>query len=89
MQQSPGGSIAVRADRAAFFVSDSTGITAETLGNALLANFPGVTFARRTISFVDSPRDAVNVVYLNGWYRSIPLRRVVSVPDGLRVNASC
>lgn len=62
MQQSPGGSIAVRADRAAFFVSDSTGITAETLGNALLANFPGVTFARRTISFVDSPRDAVNVV---------------------------
>jgi regulator of PEP synthase PpsR (kinase-PPPase family) len=40
--------------RAAYFVSDSTGITAETLGSALLANFPGITFERRTVPFVDS-----------------------------------
>ncbi|GAA5038844.1 pyruvate, water dikinase regulatory protein [Microbacterium fluvii] len=39
--------------RAAFFVSDSTGISAETLGSALLANFPGVGFTHRTIPFVD------------------------------------
>ncbi|KZE33001.1 pyruvate, water dikinase regulatory protein [Microbacterium sp. T32] len=39
--------------RPVFFVSDSTGITAETLGNALLANFPGTRFERRTIPFVD------------------------------------
>lgn len=39
--------------RPVFFVSDSTGITAETLGSALLANFPRVAFDRRTIPFVD------------------------------------
>lgn len=40
--------------RDAYFVSDSTGITAETLGSALLANFPGVRFRRHTVPFVDS-----------------------------------
>ena len=48
--------------RAAFFVSDSTGITAETLGSALLANFPGVPFRRHTIPFVDTVEGARNVV---------------------------
>ncbi len=48
--------------RAAYFVSDSTGITAETLGSALLANFPGVTFHRHTIPFVDTAEGARNVV---------------------------
>lgn len=48
--------------RAAYFVSDSTGITAETLGNALLANFPGFTFVKHTIPFVDTVRGAANVV---------------------------
>lgn len=47
--------------RAVFFVSDSTGITAETLGSALLANFPGARFDRHTIPFLGSvtPVDAV------------------------------
>ena len=44
--------------RAAFFVSDSTGITAETLGSALLANFPGLPFSRHTIPFVDTVEGA-------------------------------
>jgi regulator of PEP synthase PpsR (kinase-PPPase family) len=44
--------------RAAFFISDSTGITAETLGSALLANFPGVPFTRHTIPFVDTVEGA-------------------------------
>jgi len=48
--------------RAVFFVSDSTGVTAETLGSALLANFPGVTFARETVPFVDSVAKAQRVV---------------------------
>jgi len=48
--------------RAVYFVSDSTGITAETLGNALLANFPGYAFQRHTIPFVDTPTGAANVV---------------------------
>src|SRR6188472_56231 len=48
--------------RIAYFVSDSTGITAETLGSALLANFPGVRFQRHTIPFVDTVNGARNVV---------------------------
>lgn len=48
--------------RGAYFVSDSTGITAETVGNALLANFPSVGFVRHTIPFVDTIEGARNVV---------------------------
>lgn len=48
--------------RVAYFVSDSTGITAETLGSALLANFPTVGFERHTVPFVDSVEDARRVV---------------------------
>lgn len=48
--------------RIAYFVSDSTGITAETLGSALLANFPSVSFERHTIPFVDTVVGARNVV---------------------------
>lgn len=47
--------------RTAFFISDSTGITAETLGSALLANFPGVPFGRHTIPFVDTVEGALTV----------------------------
>ena len=50
-----------RAVRAAYFVSDSTGITAETLGNALLANFPGMVFVKHTVPFVDSVDTATTV----------------------------
>ncbi len=50
------------APRPVYFVSDSTGVTAETLGNALLANFPGVSFRRRTIPFVDTAAGAEAVV---------------------------
>lgn len=56
----PGGTID---SRAAYFVSDSTGITAETLGSALLANFPGAIGARHTIPFVDSVDGARQVVW--------------------------
>lgn len=47
--------------RAAYFVSDSTGVTAETLGNALLANFPGIRFVKHTIPFVLTDGDARSV----------------------------
>lgn len=50
------------ATRAAYFVSDSTGVTAETLGNALLSNFPGIRFAKHTIPFVLTEADAQSVV---------------------------
>ena len=36
----------------AFFLSDSTGITAETLGNTLITQFPEQHFERHTVPFI-------------------------------------
>ncbi len=40
--------------RTAFFISDSTGITAETLGRSLLAHFDSVQFTPVILSYVDN-----------------------------------
>lgn len=40
--------------RTAFFVSDGTGITAETLGHSMLSQFRGVEFAQVTLPYVQS-----------------------------------
>ncbi|MDQ1060837.1 regulator of PEP synthase PpsR (kinase-PPPase family) [Arthrobacter globiformis] len=45
-----------------FFLSDSTGITAETLGNTLLTQFPGRPLERRTIPFITTVEQAHEVV---------------------------
>jgi regulator of PEP synthase PpsR (kinase-PPPase family) len=45
-----------------FFVSDGTGITAETMGNALLIQFPGLAFDRTLIPFISSVEEAREVV---------------------------
>ena len=45
-----------------FFLSDSTGISAETMGNALLLQFPEVPFERTTIPFISTVEDAARVV---------------------------
>ncbi|HET9873954.1 MAG TPA: kinase/pyrophosphorylase [Propionibacteriaceae bacterium] len=53
------------ADRPAvpvFFLSDSTGISAETMGNALLIQFPFLRFERRLIPFINSLEEARKVV---------------------------
>lgn len=47
--------------RQVFFVSDSTGITVETLGNALLSQFDHVEFVTTTIPFVTDASHADNV----------------------------
>lgn len=44
-----------------FFVSDSTGISAETMGNALLLQFPDLTFERHLMPFVTSVQEARKV----------------------------
>ncbi|WP_304502220.1 pyruvate, water dikinase regulatory protein [Brachybacterium sp. FME24] len=44
-----------------FFISDSTGISAETMGNALLIQFPSVPFERTLIPFVRSVEEARGV----------------------------
>src|SRR5680860_1111365 len=45
-----------------FFLSDSTGISAETMGNALLIQFPGLRFERTVIPFISSVKEARAVV---------------------------
>ena len=55
--------------RTAFFISDGTGITAETLGNSLLAQFDSIEFERITLPYIDSIEkaliavDQINAVY--------------------------
>lgn len=41
-------------NRAVFFISDHTGITAETLGRGLLSQFPDFRFERTTLPFLDT-----------------------------------
>lgn len=45
-----------------FFLSDSTGISAETMGNALLIQFPQLRFERTVIPFIASVEEARDVV---------------------------
>ena len=52
--------------RAVFFVSDGTGITAETLGQTLLTQFDGVEFQTTTLPFINSADRARQTVdYIN------------------------
>lgn len=48
--------------REVFFVSDGTGITAETLGNTLLTQFEAVSFRKTTLPFINSVDKARNTV---------------------------
>ena len=45
-----------------FFLSDSTGISAETMGNALLIQFPDTLFERTLIPFITTVEEARRVV---------------------------
>ncbi len=45
-----------------FFLAGGTGISAETLGNLMLQQFPSVTFARNKIPFITSVDQARDVV---------------------------
>ena len=46
------------AKRTVFFVSESTGITAETLGHSLLSQFPHIEFTYLQRSFIDTEKKA-------------------------------
>jgi regulator of PEP synthase PpsR (kinase-PPPase family) len=46
--------------RSVFFISDGTGISAETLGHSLLAHFSGVEFHQVRMPFIDSVEKARN-----------------------------
>ncbi|HTA64741.1 MAG TPA: pyruvate, water dikinase regulatory protein [Xanthomonadaceae bacterium] len=52
-------------DRLVFYISDGTGITAETIGHSLLTQFEGIRFHTQRFSFVDSEdkaRDALRQI---------------------------
>ncbi len=48
----------VQADRTVFFVSDGTGITAETFGHSILSQFEGLQLRQVRLPFIDSPEKA-------------------------------
>jgi regulator of PEP synthase PpsR (kinase-PPPase family) len=48
--------------RTVFFVSDRTGITAETLGNTLLTQFDGIEFRKTTLPFINTAERAQQAV---------------------------
>lgn len=50
------------AKRSVFFVSDRTGITAETLGHSLLTQFDGAEFRHETLPFLDTEEKAEKAV---------------------------
>lgn len=49
-------------ERAVFFLSDQTGVTAETLGHSLLTQFDGQVFRQVTLPFIDSEDKAREAV---------------------------
>src|SRR3546814_10871891 len=52
--------------RSFFFVSDGTGITAETLGNTLLTQFEALEVEKTTLPFINSAERARSIVdYIN------------------------
>ena len=48
--------------RSAFFISDGTGITADTLGQSLLAQFETINFTKLTRPYIDSVEKARAIV---------------------------
>ena len=87
-------------ERVVFFVSDTTGVTAETLGHSLITQFSGQKFRQLTLPFVDSvdkAREAaatINAAYAAGAHRPIvfstlvqpDVRAIVRESDGLHLD---
>ena len=48
--------------RTAFFISDSTGITAEVMGESLLSHFREIDFNRHSLPYIDSEKKAIYAV---------------------------
>lgn len=64
--------------RSAFFISDGTAITAETLGRSLLSQFGDVKFDIKIIPYVDTPELALDAVKrINESYRLSGLKPLV------------
>ncbi len=65
-------------ERAVFFLSDQTGVTAETLGHSLLTQFNGQHFRQLTLPFIDSEDKAREAVArINEVGDSMQLRPII------------
>lgn len=65
-------------DRTVFFLSDQTGVTAETLGHSLLTQFNGQNFQQITLPFIDSEDKARSAVKkINDTAARTPLAPIV------------
>lgn len=62
MEEPSSGPVTPGARTPVFFVAGGTGISAETLGNLLLAQFAGLSFTRRKIPFITTVEQAQRVV---------------------------
>lgn len=54
--------VSIMSERTVFFLSDQTGVTAETLGHSLLTQFDGQDFRQVTLPFIDSDDKAQEAV---------------------------
>lgn len=64
--------------RSVFFISDGTGITAETLGHSLLSQFEGIEFEENTLPYVDSVDKAWSAVNeINKVAANDPMRPII------------
>jgi regulator of PEP synthase PpsR (kinase-PPPase family) len=74
--------------RPIFFLSDGTGITAETLGNTLLTQFEGVTFHKTTLPFINTvERAKATVDYIDHLAKKNKIRPIListTVSDAVR-----
>jgi regulator of PEP synthase PpsR (kinase-PPPase family) len=71
--------------RTAFFISDGTGITAETLGHSLLTQFEQVSFEQVALPYVNTPEKALETVQrINACDDSRPLLFTTLIDHRLR-----
>jgi hypothetical protein len=77
------------ADRSVFFVSDGTGITAETFGHSILSQFEGLQLRQLRLPFIDTPDKATEAVQRINRQGEIDGRRpiVFSTLVDTRINA--
>ena len=68
------------ATRPVYIISDGTGITAGTMSNTLLSQFPAINFERHTIPFVDADDKVKNCIkQINHSYQAHGIRPLVFV----------
>jgi len=90
----------IMSERTVFFLSDQTGVTAETLGHSLLTQFDGRDFKKVTLPFIDSDDKAneavskINAAAKQGGLKPIvfstlvqdDFRSIISEAEGLHLD---